>query len=83
MHITLTVHCYGFRTARFVSNTFLAEQVGAEALTQACNTALEFLLKHNFIVVVAPGRRGPEGTERDADGYGVAPTQLGQARRVP
>ena len=58
-----------------MSNTFLAQQVDVDDLTRACDSALEFLLKHNFVIVVGTASSG----EKQGDDYGLSSTQLGQA----
>ena len=67
---------------RFLSNTFLAQHVDADDLSRASDSALEFLLKHNFIIVVGYGTARPGREHGDEEDYGVASTQLGQARRL-
>lgn len=68
-----------FCFARFVSKTLLAAQIQEEGVRQASDSAMEFLFKHNFVVASASG--SGRAVEGDSDGdYGVASTQLGQAR---
>ena len=68
-------------SARFASKTLLAEQIEGQGVAQACDKAMEFLLDHNFIVATAAENR-QDGKKREggSEEYGVAPTQLGQAR---
>lgn len=61
--------------ARFCSRTLLAAQIMEGVLHKACDSAIEYLLEHNFIV-----KSGGSG-EGCVD-YNLAPTQLGRVKAV-
>lgn len=57
--------------ARFCSRTLLAAQILEGVLHKACDSAVEFLLEHNFVV-----KSG--GSGKECMDYELAPTQLGR-----
>lgn len=56
---------------RFCSRTLLAAQILEGVLHKACDSAVECLLQHNFIVKSGGG-------DEECDDYELAPTQLGR-----